>query len=362
MALSDLQLAFLTSALGIAPSAKSPAPAHGTAAPASSKPPATPALQTSPAQEALSFAQGVGHGVVDGGKSLVKGVVHTVQGIGEEAIALASSETARHQVAEAARHAVSMVGVAADTVVNDPAAAASAVVDATHRGIAAAAKVTQGMNRAVGEGAVAAVASTETLEGASTVSGAVRVQRAAGEGAAVAKQSVKVSAITEYRAISSGELAPNTIYKFDGMEFETDHLGRSVATRGKIDPKRRGQRMPEVDRAIGQHPDADPFDVGFHRGADALGFPGGKLNVNPGNGFPDPERFPDLSNLNQGAYKRVEAKLLALAKVPGNNVEAEFKAVFAPGNLSQRPDEFVVTYRVNGGKAHNHRLTNQPGG
>ena len=58
--------------------------------------------------------------------------------------------------------------------------------------------------------------------------------------------------------------------------------------------------MPSVDHAIGNHPDALLTDVGFHRGADSLGFPGGNLNVNPGNGLPIPAEFPNTPNLNGG--------------------------------------------------------------
>ncbi len=84
--------------------------------------------------------------------------------------------------------------------------------------------------------------------------------------------------------ISSKALKPNTVYEFEGAEFETDAMARSISTRGFVDVTNAGQRMKSVDRAIGFDEGANEYDVGFHRGGDALGFPGGRLNVNPTTG------------------------------------------------------------------------------
>lgn len=173
---------------------------------------------------------------------------------------------------------------------------------------------------------------------------------------------VSINSFDEYVAINQGELRPNTVYEFRGNEFETDALGRSISTRGFVNTANAGQRLPEIDRAIGKLPDASEFDVGFHRGADALGFPGGKLNVNPGNGVPDSVGFPGIPNLNQGPYKRLENSLKSLAEIPGNRVYADFRAIFNEGNLTQRPDAFSITYRVNDRASVMQRFTNRPGG
>ncbi|WP_426340088.1 polymorphic toxin-type HINT domain-containing protein [Pseudoduganella sp. S-14] len=108
-----------------------------------------------------------------------------------------------------------------------------------------------------------------------------RTNLAEGTASAGAVQQVTRVAIRdfeEYRKISGGPLKPNTIYEYKGAEFETDSLGRSFSTRGYVDTSVPGQRLPSVDHAIGNHADALPTDVGFHRGADSLGFPGGHLN------------------------------------------------------------------------------------
>ena len=119
--------------------------------------------------------------------------------------------------------------------------------------------------------------------------------------------------------------------------------------------------MSTVDRAIGNHPDALAEDVGFHRAADSLGFPGGNMNVNPGNGFPRPVEFAGVPNLNGGAYKVLENTLRDLHNA-GNRVNARFEAVFNPGNLTQRPDAFTVIYDVNNGMPVERYFINQPGG
>lgn len=111
----------------------------------------------------------------------------------------------------------------------------------------------------------------------------------------------------------------------------------------------------------GNQADALPTDVGFHRGADSLRFPGGNLNVNPGNGSPMPTEFPGVPNLNGGAYKQLENTLRNLSN-RGNTVNANFESIFNETNLTRRPDAFRVTYNVNGGMPRVRSFLNQPGG
>lgn len=180
-------------------------------------------------------------------------------------------------------------------------------------------------------------------------------------GETVAPNRVAINSFDEYKTISSNPLQPNTIYEYSGAEFETDSLGRSFSTRGTIDTSNPGQRLPTVDQAIGNQADALSTDVGFHRGADSLGFPGGNLNVNPGNGFPIPDEFPNVPNLNGGAYRQLENTLRNLSN-SGNSVYGNFESIFNDGNLTQRPDAFRVTYSVNGGIPRVRSFLNQPGG
>ena len=74
-----------------------------------------------------------------------------------------------------------------------------------------------------------------------------------------------------------------------------------------------------------------------------------------------PEDFPGVPNLNQGAYKQLENQLYEL-HTSGNSVYADFHAIFNDGNLTQRPDAFGVTYRVNEGVPRTRIFLNQPGG
>ena len=73
--------------------------------------------------------------------------------------------------------------------------------------------------------------------------------------------------------------------------------------------------------------------VGFHLGADQLGFMGGTLNLVPGNKF-----------LNNSDYKKLENNLAALNK--NHTVHVEFKAVYNLGNTNSRPDGFKVEYTL----------------
>ena len=94
------------------------------------------------------------------------------------------------------------------------------------------------------------------------------------------------------------------------------------------------------DRFVGypHNPDALEGDIGFHAGADQFGFPGGKLNVFPGN-----------SELNSasGAYGAFERDVLKpLAADTANPVQAQFRRIFYEGNSSTRPDELQIIYQV----------------
>ena len=184
---------------------------------------------------------------------------------------------------------------------------------------------------------------------------------AGGTGIRAPLREVNISNFDEYKQIATQKPQPNTLYKFDGLTFRTDHLGRPVEVAGTVDITKTGRRT-SVDTDIGNIPGSLEGDVGFHLGADSLGFPGSYLNVVPGNGAPLPNEFPGVSNLNQGAYGTLESELRALAGVPGNEVEASFKAIYKPDNTTSRPDEFQVISSVNVGRDIVKRFTNQPGG
>jgi len=144
----------------------------------------------------------------------------------------------------------------------------------------------------------------------------------------------------DYRAASRNP-TPNAIYRYNGLAFVTDHIGRAVTSEGELTLGSGGQRFYD-DRLIGypHNPDAVEGDIGFHAGGDQFGFPGGALNVFPGN-----------AKLNSagGAYGKFEQEVLRpLAADPDKRVRAKFERVFYDENLSTRPDEMRVTYTVDG--------------
>ena len=107
---------------------------------------------------------------------------------------------------------------------------------------------------------------------------------------------------------------------------------------GSVDPNRNVGRIPGFDTELGQQAGSVNGDIGFHLGADQLGFPGGPLNVFPGNGI-----------LNNGAYGELEDQTRGLHDT-GVNVQVLFQPIYNPGNISPRPDSFIVRYREVGGE------------
>lgn len=157
---------------------------------------------------------------------------------------------------------------------------------------------------------------------------------------AASKPVVALSDRTAYRAATKAP-EPNTLYSYDGFTFETDALGRGVSSSGELSLGNGGNRFYD-DRLQGypHNPDALPGDIGFHAGADQFGFPGGALNIFPGN-----------SQLNSaaGAYGRFENTVLRPLIEERKTVHAQFDRVFYEGNVTGRPDELQIVYRVGDG-------------
>jgi hypothetical protein len=59
---------------------------------------------------------------------------------------------------------------------------------------------------------------------------------------------------------------------------------------------------------------------------------------------------PSDKNLNQSGWKIFENEVRTQAKDPGKVVEIRVEAIYNEGNLTNRPDAFAGSYRVNGGK------------
>lgn len=158
----------------------------------------------------------------------------------------------------------------------------------------------------------------------------------------------------DYRAASLNP-SPNTVYQYDGYEFTTDSFGRPINSSGQLSLGNGGNRFYD-DYKIGYpyNSDALPGDIGFHGGGDQFGFPGGRLNIFPGN-----------SELNSasGAYGAFERDVLRpLVADPNNTVNGQFQRVFYEGNYTTRPNEIQVIYQVNDQAPVTTTFLNQPGG
>jgi hypothetical protein len=70
---------------------------------------------------------------------------------------------------------------------------------------------------------------------------------------------------------------------------------------------------------------------------------------------------PGNANLNATLYSSLENELAGYV-AEGKRVNASFNAVYNKGNVSVRPDAFVVRYQVDGGKWVTRPFNNLPGG
>jgi DNA/RNA non-specific endonuclease len=138
--------------------------------------------------------------------------------------------------------------------------------------------------------------------------------------------------------------APNTRYDFGNYSWTTDARGRPIVAEGRVELTPAG-RDTALQEQIGK--EGAPTDVGFHLIGDRFNGPTNRLNVVPGNGKLLGDGLP---NLNQGAYKRFENQIAKLAADPHNAVDVRVMSQYDAGNLTTRPDEFAVAYRVNDGR------------
>lgn len=153
---------------------------------------------------------------------------------------------------------------------------------------------------------------------------------------------------------AANNAAPNTIYEFGNYRYTTDAQGRVSVAEGRatIDPV--GRNDEALQRRIGN--EGRSTDVGFHVIADILGGQTNRLNVVPGNG----RRIDDgQPNLNTGQYGRFERAVRELAADPNRNVEMRVEMRYNDGNTTNRPDEFVAKFRVDGGRWREQTLTNK---
>lgn len=147
---------------------------------------------------------------------------------------------------------------------------------------------------------------------------------------------------------------PNSIYQYGNYSYTTDARGRVTAAEGRAQINPAGRNDPSLQTAIGH--EGKSTDVGFHMIADVLGGQTNRLNVVPGNGRPLGD---GVANLNTGQYAQFERTVRGIAADPAKNVEIRVEARYHEGNTTNRPDEFVASYRVDGGRWREQTMINK---
>lgn len=140
---------------------------------------------------------------------------------------------------------------------------------------------------------------------------------------------------------------PDTVYAFGNYRWTTDGEGRVIRAEGQVSLDPVGRNDPKLQTQIGH--EGYHTDVGFHLIADSFGGPTNRLNVVPGNGKPLAD---GTRNLNTGAYgHQFEGQVRALKREhPDLKIEMRVEPQYDAGNHSNRPDEFIASYRAEGGK------------
>ncbi|MEG3175300.1 DNA/RNA non-specific endonuclease [Sphingomonas sp. RB3P16] len=177
-----------------------------------------------------------------------------------------------------------------------------------------------------------------------------------GDDVARAGEKVAVRSFTsaaDFNAAANHAL-PNTRYEFGSYAYTTDAGGRVSSAEGQISLAPAGRNDNALQTQIGH--EGKPTDVGFHLIADRFGAQTNRLNVVPGNGKPIGDGLP---NLNTGAYKRFENTVADIAAQPGNRVEVKIRAEYGDSNATNRPDQIIGSYRVNGGKWREQSFVNK---
>ena len=147
--------------------------------------------------------------------------------------------------------------------------------------------------------------------------------------------------------LNARELKPDADYIVNGYHYATDGQGRVTSVEGTLDLQT-AERNGYQQQVSGRE-DRLPDDQGGHLIASIFNGPGDRLNLVPMNG-----------NLNTGAWKTVENRMADALK-DGKSVEAKVEVVYGDGD-SQRPDQFVITYRIDGGRPTVAEFDNVAGG
>lgn len=131
-------------------------------------------------------------------------------------------------------------------------------------------------------------------------------------------------------------LEPNTTFEKNGFTFQTDNIGRVTSVEGRLETYQsdKNRKMPSMD-AVGKGEQKES-DIRFHLIAHRFDGPDGIENLVAGD-----------SKLNQGDYAKLENSL-AEAVREGADVRMKVEPVYSGD--SNRPDEFRVSYSIDGDK------------
>lgn len=132
-------------------------------------------------------------------------------------------------------------------------------------------------------------------------------------------------------------LEPNTVFEKNGYTYQTDDMGRVISAEGKLQVKDHKGRneMPDTRDVVAHGQMADSDDRG-HLIADRFNGSGELENLVPMEG-----------KLNKGDYAKLEDTLAEAVK-DGADVRMKVEPVYSED--SNRPDEFRVTYTIDGDK------------
>lgn len=132
-------------------------------------------------------------------------------------------------------------------------------------------------------------------------------------------------------------LEPNITFEKNGYIYQTDELGRVISAEGKLQVKdHKGRReMPDKRDVVARGEMSDSDDSG-HLIADRFNGSGELENL-----------VPMERSLNRGDYAKLEGTLAEAVK-DGADVRMKVKPVY--NGDSNRPDEFRVSYSIDGDK------------
>lgn len=145
--------------------------------------------------------------------------------------------------------------------------------------------------------------------------------------------------------LNARTLKPDTDYIVNGYTYRTDAQGRISDVEGQLDLRTADRNS--YQQGVSGREDRLPDDQGGHLIASIFNGPGDRVNMVPMNG-----------NFNMGAWRDME-KTFQTALNEGKTVDVKIEVKY--GSDGQRPDNFRVTYAIDG-VPRTRMFDNVPGG